>query len=308
MNFGSRLERSPTGVLDREPLNQAVTHLPEIIWKAGGYRFWHKRTTQDSGVVYEYHCCQDSSKESRSVGKGNRDTQRMERFQCESKLRLRPSLEDRTLTVTLHHLYHRPYVDIHLSPAVLEFINARVSNRTPSEIYRDLLGSGIPGIKYATQHQIYYQWQQANASMWRRDTDQFVSAMRLLAVSEEKYPYTTYLSGRTRGLAIYIHGSIATLAPETKELAMDATFGTNNTGMDLFVVLAELDGTGVPLAYLFVETLASGGGVKSIDPGAMPHVLDQFLRPLKISGFDPTFFGCDKDGVDFSRLCIARWI
>ena len=54
--------------------------------------------------------------------------------------------------------------------------------------------------------------------------------------------------------------------------------------MDLFVVLAELDGTGVPLAYLFVETLASGGGVKSIDPGAMPHVLDQFLRPLKISG------------------------
>lgn len=107
--------------------------------------------------------------------------------------------------------------------------------------------------------------------MWRRDTDQFVSAMRLLAVSEEKYPYTTYLSGRTRGLAIYIHGSIATLAPETKGLAMDATFGTNNTGMDLFVVPAELDGTGVPLAYLFVETLASDGGVKSIDPGAMPH-------------------------------------
>jgi hypothetical protein len=154
-------------------------------------------------------------------------------------------LEDRTLTITLHHLYHAPYVDIHLSSTVLEFINARVSTCTPSEIYRDLLASEIPGIEHAAQHQIYYQWQQANSSTWQRDADQFISAMRLLADSPEKCQHTIYTSGNMRGLAIFIRDSITTLASEEKELAMDATYGTNNTGMDLFAVLAELDGTGV---------------------------------------------------------------
>ena len=45
----------------------------------------------------------------------------------------------------------------------------------------------------------------------------------------------------------------------TKEVAIDATFGKNNAGMDLYAVLAELDGTGVPLAYLFVEKDNSTG-------------------------------------------------
>jgi hypothetical protein len=226
----------------------------------------------------------------------------MERFQCKSKLRLRPSLEDRTLTVILYHLHHTPYVNIHLSPAALEFISARVSAHTPSEIFRDLLASGIPGVEYAAQHQIYYQWQQANASIWRHDTDPFVSAMRLLTDSAEKYSQTLYTSGNTRGLAIYICNSITALAAEAKELAIDATFGTNNSGMDLFAVLAELDGTGVPLAYLFVEILASEDGVKRSDAGATTHLLDQFLRALKISGFDPAFFGCDKDRSEITAI------
>jgi hypothetical protein len=72
--------------------------------------------------------------------------------------------------------------------------------------------------------------------------------------------------------------------------------------MDLFAVLAELDGTGVPLAYLFVETLASEDGVKHMDAGAVTHLLDQFLRPLKVSGFDPTFFGCDKDRSEIAAI------
>jgi transposase-like protein len=65
--------------------------------------------------------------------------------------------------------------------------------------------------------------------------------------------------------------------------------------MDLFTVLAEIDGTGVLLAYCSVETLASKNGTRRTIPGAVAHLLDQFLRPLKTSGFSPTFFGCDKD-------------
>ncbi|KAI9806204.1 MAG: hypothetical protein M1825_006319 [Sarcosagium campestre] len=76
---------------------------------------------------------------------------------------------------------------------------------------------------------------------------------------------------------------------------MDVTYGTNNAGMELFAVLAELDGTGVPLAYLFLEKPSLEDGSKKSDPGAVIGVLCQFLTPLKDAGFDPKFFGCDKD-------------
>ena len=75
---------------------------------------------------------------------------------------------------------------------------------------------------------------------------------------------------------------------------MDATFGTNNAGMDLFALLAEFDGTGVPLAYCFVETI-SVEHTRHSEPGALTGILDQFLRVLKAGGLDPAFFGVDKD-------------
>lgn len=54
-------------------------------------------------------------------------------------------------------------------------------------------------------------------------------------------------------MGIYISVSILNLAMATKEIVIKAAFGINITGMSLLAVLAELDETGVPLAYLFVE-------------------------------------------------------
>ena len=69
-----------------------------------------------------------------------------------------------------------------------------------------------------------------------------------------------------------------------KELVMDATFGTNSTGMSLFAVLAEVDGTGVPLAYYFMETFEGNShGVRQAAPRATTAILYQFLRPLQAS-------------------------
>jgi hypothetical protein len=38
-------------------------------------------------------------------------------------------------------------------------------------------------------------------------------------------------------------------------MSMDATFSTNNAATDHFAVLAEMDGTRIPLAYIFVGLL-----------------------------------------------------
>ncbi|KAI0992364.1 hypothetical protein K3495_g15822 [Podosphaera aphanis] len=220
----------------------------------------------------------------------------MERFHCNGKLILQPSLQERTMKVELYHTYHTPYIDIELSEEILGFINELVVTRTPAEIYQSLQDSNIPGAQRTVQHQVYYQWQQANRNNWRRDDDQVVSAMRLLKELGDKYSHEVFTTANLRALAIYIHASISKFAQKTKEIAIDATFGTNNAGMDLFAVLAEFDDTGTPLAYLFVQKLAP------TEAGAMTQVLVRFIEKIRFLGLDPSFVGFDKDKSEINAI------
>lgn len=76
---------------------------------------------------------------------------------------------------------------------------------------------------------------------------------------------------------------------------MDATYGTNSAGMDLFAVPAEVDGSGVPLCYMFVQKGDAGNGRGQTAEGTMTAFIKAFLLPLKTCGFNPHFFGTDKD-------------
>ena len=128
-----------------------------------------------------------------------------------------------------------------------------------------------------TLHQVHYQWHLANSKNWRRHSDSFLSAQSLL--SERSYIRSaSYVSSNVRGLAFYINDSISVLSSHDKELAMDATYGTNNMGMELFAVLAGFDGTGVPLAYCFVDVFEDNRkGERNAEPGAIIGILSLFL-------------------------------
>jgi hypothetical protein len=304
VGFASQLPAQQDGSIDLSPLNSAINMLAEVIWRKGGFRFWHRRTKPET-LTYVYFCSQDGDRVPDSMATGQRDAPRMERFSCQSYLTFIPSFEDRSLTITLRHSYHTLYTDRQLSPEVLEFVRARNAFSTPAEIYKDLQAAQPSGWELATSQQVYYQWQQANSKIWRRDPDPLVSAQRLLS-EHPGYKSSMYFTLNVRGMAFYISDSISALTSRTKELAIDATFGTNNMAMTLFAVLAEVDGTGVPLAYCFMDTFKDNGhGIRRAEPGATTAILDQFLRPLQDSGFDPTFFGTDKD---FSEIAAIRQV
>ncbi|KAI0997184.1 hypothetical protein K3495_g11001 [Podosphaera aphanis] len=181
------------------------------------------------------------------------------------------------MKVELYHTYHTPYIDIELSDEILGFINGLVATRTPAEIYQSLQDSNIPGAQRTIQHQV-------------------VSETRLLEELGDKYNHEGFTTANLRALAIYIHASISNLAQNTKEIAIDVTFGTNNAGMDLFAVLAEFDGTGTPLVYLFVQKLAP------TEAGAMTQVLVRFMEKIRFLGLDPSFVGCDKDKFEINAI------
>ena len=74
---------------------------------------------------------------------------------------------------------------------------------------------------------------------------------------------------------------------------------TNNLKFELYVVHAEVDETGFPLAYLFIENDGNCGN--EVRTG----ILIDFLIQLKIRGLEPDFFITDKD---FAQISAARFV
>ncbi|CAD6983061.1 unnamed protein product [Tilletia controversa] len=102
--------------------------------------------------------------------------------------------------------------------------------------------------------------------------------------------------GSVRGYALYALGLITALRDRTVEISLDATFGTNNSGHDLFAVLAEVNGTGVPLLYLLLDTKDMRGDGRRIE------MLSEVLAMLKGMGVSPSFVGCDKEAAEIKAI------
>ncbi|KAJ5143186.1 uncharacterized protein N7515_001973 [Penicillium bovifimosum] len=76
----------------------AMWCLQDIIPKEGVFRFGYTHRESDASI---YHCSQDATVERRYGRCGDQ-------FPCESKLSIRPCLQSRTLTVSIHHKWHMP--------------------------------------------------------------------------------------------------------------------------------------------------------------------------------------------------------
>lgn len=277
-------------------LLKAVNELATSISESSPHKFWHDNKSR--GFKFTYYCCQDVVKCQKNFRKrtaSQRVRERMERFDCGSLLSIQVNLALRIVEVEYHHKLHAPYVDISLSAEVQRYIQEKLLTNTPAEIHDQLRRNRIEGWECAAEYQIYYQWQKANAAAWRLDPNPIKSAYLLLQTMANSYGSWERRHGNVHGIAIYISPTIQQLSQSVTEMAMDETYGTNSAGMGLFTVLAEVDGAGIPLAYLLVEVVADDDGRKRADSGATMHLLQDFLSTLKEAGCSPLFFGCDKD-------------
>ena len=109
-----------------------------IIWKIGGFRFGHKRTDWDR-LKFVYYCCQDADRAYASVTQGKQDTPRMERFKCQSKLTLTPSLEERTYS-------GHQYVPLSPRPVLQSTAFFRSHPIHPGSGYHEDVGGNLPRI------------------------------------------------------------------------------------------------------------------------------------------------------------------
>lgn len=172
---------------------------------------------------------------------------------------------------------------------------------TPGKLNLELRVSSLPGREETSVHQVYYRWKKANQTLWRYDVDQTISARRILENHAVICRHTIYNHHHLRGLALFIPESLAALRGAT-ELSMDSTHGTNKT--ELFAVIGELDGTGVPLAYLFkIRNIPRNEKkTKRQERGAMIELSRLFLTDTQSYGINPTFFGTDKHASEIAAV------
>lgn len=284
----------------RATLLTSVNGLAKSIWESSPHKFCHDN--KGNGSKFSFYCCQDEHRNKKKRSASQRDRETTTRFECESALLLKVDLGRRLVKVEFEHKLHCPYIDKHLSAEVKEFAAERLLSHTPAEVYEQIRRNNIKGWESVAEYQIYYLWKDANAAAWRCHVDPVRSAYLLLDKFQGSYRAWEGQFGNVHGLAIYISSTIEALATVTVEMAMDETYGTNSAGMGLFVVLAEVDGCGIPLAYLLVETEKNKDGKKKADQGAIIQILQEFLAPLKASGFNPMFFGTDKDQSEISAI------
>ncbi|CAD6972950.1 unnamed protein product, partial [Tilletia controversa] len=218
-----------------------------------------------------------------------------------------------------------------MPPDVIEFIEARLDS-TPGQIYQDLICSAEmrSKAKEITQKQVWFWWRAGTSSSWQLNPDPFESMATALAgqvlardagpaeaaaaidtfctslpapalsgtqsISPHVLGQPIWKEGRCCGFAHYALGLIAALRDTTVEISLDATYGTNSGGHDLFGVLAEVEGTGVPLLYLFMDTKDMLGDRRKIE------ILTESLAMLKGMGINPSFVGCDKDSAEIAAI------
>lgn len=79
-----------------------------------------------------------------------------------------------------------------------------------------------------------------------------------------------------------------------KEYHIDSTYRTNQAGCDLFAAIANTNGAGFPVAYLFFKhTMPEDENTLAV--GCKIPALTAMFRTMQERGLVPHFMFCDKD-------------
>ncbi|KAE8218322.1 hypothetical protein CF319_g7780 [Tilletia indica] len=311
-----------------EALGNAARLIARALWELSGFRFvFHNTHEGKVGSYFYFYCAQDQDRLRPSQSTGKRaPSPGVAIHDCNGRLVVIFKSEARLVNLRIEHTSHAAYCDKTIDPQVIEYIEAHLES-TPRQLYQDIMAHEELGAlaKHLTQKQVWFWWRERSSGSWRLQADPFESIIASLGNSTleegsdpaagaraiqqyiEQRDAENVLSprvlgqaikkeGSVRGYALFALGLIAKLRDRTVEISLDATFGTNSSGHDLFAVLAEVDGTGVPLMYLLLDTKDMRGDGRRIE------ILSQVLAMLKGMGISPLFVGCDKESAELRAI------
>ncbi|KAJ2990392.1 hypothetical protein NUW54_g8481 [Trametes sanguinea] len=263
-----------------------------------------KRSRDEIAESFWYHCAQSDQREANAKTSGSskaRDTRRMPRFPCNGWLHVTVREHSDIMQISIkHEADHLPYVDITIPTQWKEFIEQHARSQTPGKIWQGILAAtGGRDINFKSSA-VYYHWTKVTRKDWRLDNDPFVSARKFIEARGADYKIVLMdikPEPGTRVLGFYIQDFMDAWATHTQELAMDSTWNTNGGNFELFSAVADANGAGIPLAFLFIHTEKDANTA-----GAKQTVLERFLHELKARGVEPEYTLTDKDWSEINAM------
>ncbi|KAG9022921.1 hypothetical protein FS837_006091, partial [Tulasnella sp. UAMH 9824] len=270
----------PTANTRKERRRRAAVLVADIR-KATGFSFNCHEKTENSGAasVFEYFCSQWDGRQTKPKvhtddPDARRDREYMMRFPCGGCLRI--TIDDNiplwARVRIVHHAAHIPWVDIGPSDEIKAFINDN-KRLNPSKLWKEIRHRW-PETEM-TAMQVSNHWSKANEGVWKLDEDQVKSAQLLVeqAAGKEVEIVALHAEPGMLAIAFALKEPLEEWGEETAEIAFDGTFNTNSAQYEISGLIAEGNGQGIPLGFIY--TTGTDGTAKT---GAKMRLLIDFLR------------------------------
>ncbi|TCD59764.1 hypothetical protein EIP91_011523, partial [Steccherinum ochraceum] len=267
------------------------------------------KRSEGQSRVFVFSCAQSNTREHKAKtprGDKPRDARRMPRFDCGGWLYVTVTEGSSVLGIRIKHLEpHTAYVAIDLPDRWKEYIRTHAKDQLPGAIWKHILATEGEGKEVSEIHipfrsgAVYYYWNHVCAQEWKCAEDPLDSAKEWLQKNGAACNVATLdvtEEPGTRVLAFQVTDFMKEWARNTQELAMDSTWNTNSGNFEMFSAVAAADGSGVPLAFLMIQTS------KDAAQYAKQRVLTSFLGQLKKLGVDPEFTLTDKDWSEINAM------
>ncbi|KDQ08348.1 hypothetical protein BOTBODRAFT_166049 [Botryobasidium botryosum FD-172 SS1] len=207
----------------------------------------------------------------------------MASFECQSQVTI--CIADTTphyADITVRHREgHVPYCDVSLPEDVKDLVRNSL-DKTPVQIWREIIQKHPDPISF-NHKQVYQLWYSLVRIQWTLDVDEVRSAKKLLSGlgKDPKLGSLTFdrvdidVPDGLSALAFSVPIMLEKWGARIREVALDSAWGTNRGGYEIFALLGEAYGSGLPLGYLLVKT------VDKAVPNSKKRVLEQFLAHFR---------------------------
>ncbi|KAG8894884.1 hypothetical protein FRB99_000926 [Tulasnella sp. 403] len=241
--------------------------------------------------VFEKKYLESRKKKAKKVANEarQRDTQGMERFECAGNISINLAMDldpDGYADIgIIHEVDHVPYCWISLPEEVRDYIKNNLTQK-PTQIWNDICQ------KYTNPTFI----RNAVYALWNHLTPE---AGKVGHHAVEKVDITAPEGMSV--MAFAIPDMLTKWASRIREAALDSAWNTNQGGYEVFALLGEAYGSGLPLGYLFVKKTGDPA------PNAKTNILEQFLQHFRDKwNLQLKFTLSDKDPSEISAFR-AMW-
>ncbi|CAG8444437.1 16215_t:CDS:2, partial [Cetraspora pellucida] len=305
---------------NKEIIYHNIAELLLISIKTGSRYYWeirkiysHNKNNQLTGEATVYlgyaqrEECKCIHSDSHQVKRVSEARPQIDRYQCGGNIKLNIDINKCQVNIYLEHLIAHTfptYCDNNLPQNAIAWISHNINkNIRKIEFYKRLHEEKLINPNIHTYQQVYYWVTKFSAQQYVTNiSNQLLSARNFLDQNElvdQEYKVLLCIENdfvRSLGFITPFFYYIPT--NKITEIILDSTFKTNKEKFELFAVLNNCGGFGVPLTYLYLYTFTALVELLQ-DPRNKIHsrvlVLKEFFSLLRDKGIRPSFILMDKD-------------